>query len=367
VTRAQRLASGVAVLLTLADPLAAQRATADPEALARQGRAALEERRYAEALTAFAAAAKLLPRDADVAAGAGFSAYMLGRNDEAAPWLETALRLNPNLVPVSVWLGELRYRQGRLDEAIAAYEAALERAPGTAALEERLATWRREQRLVGRFARSRSTHFSVLFEGPSDEIVAQRVVDYLEAAYLRVGEQLTAYPTQPITVVLYTTEQFQDVTRAPSWGVAAYDGRIRLPIRGALQQVDVLDRVLTHEFVHALVATLGGRNVPMWLNEGLANTFEPGGPERAEIVLGATSERPPLRQLHDSFERLNPRQAQIAYAYGTHAVGRIMRVSGPSAVVALLRDLGQGEDFGAAFRRRTAMRYEEFEDIVRRE
>src|SRR5262249_11536479 len=156
---------------------------------------------------------KLLPRDANIALGAGFAAYMLRRDDEAESWLEGARKLNPALVRPSVWLGEVHYRQGRLDEAIADYEAALELAPTTAGLRDRLGAWRKEQLLVGRFSRSRSTHFTVMFEGPADELVALRVVDYLESAYLRVGEALTLYPSRPITVVLYTTQQFQDITR----------------------------------------------------------------------------------------------------------------------------------------------------------
>src|SRR5262249_32677230 len=196
----------------------------------------------------------------NVALGAGLAAYMLGRNPDAETWLVRALKLQPGLLQASILLGELQHRSGRLDEAIGTYEAALKQAPKekTGQLDDRLAAWRKEQQLVGRFSRSRGTHFTVLFEGPADEILAQRIVDHLELAYLHVGESLTAYPTQPVTVVLYTTQQFEDITRAPAWAGATYDGRIHVPVRGAMQQVERLDRVLTHEFVHAVVAMLGG-------------------------------------------------------------------------------------------------------------
>src|SRR5690242_21602302 len=58
-----------------------------------------------------------------------------------------------------------------------------------------------------------------------------------------------------------------------SWAAGAYDGTIRVPIRGALDHPDELDRVLAHEFAHALIRSLAARNVPAWLNEGLATAL----------------------------------------------------------------------------------------------
>src|SRR5262249_13540128 len=146
-----------------------------------------------------------------------------------------------------------------------------------------------------------------------------------------------------------------------------YDGRIHVPVRGAMQQVERLDRVLTHEFVHAVVAMLGGPRVPVWLNEGLATALEPGGVEQADAGLAAVKVRPRLPQRHDSFSGLDAAQARLAYAYSTHAVRRIIELRGPSAVVGLLRDLAGGVDFSTAFGKNVQMRYEEFDAMVRRD
>ena len=359
----------VGLVLACASPSTAQRATKDSQALAREGAAALNERRFADALTAFTAAAAQLPNDGNVALGAGLAAFMLGRTGDAETWLVRALKLQPNLTQASIVLGELQHRGGRLEDAIATYEAALKLAPkeSSGQLGDRLAAWRKEQQLVGRFSRSQGTHFTVLFEGPADEIIARRVVDYLESAYLHVGESLRAYPTQTITVVLYTTQQFQDITRMPAWTGASYDGRIHVPVRGALQQTDQLDRVLTHEFVHAVVANIGGPAVPVWLNEGLATVMEPGGTAQSDAVLAAVDVRPRLQQLHGTFSNLNAAQARLAYAYSAHAVQRIIQLRGAYAVVGLLRDLARGVDFDTAFGKNAQMRYEEFDAMIRRD
>src|SRR6185436_19667791 len=118
----------------------------------------------------------------------------------------------------------------------------------------------------------------------------------------------------------YTQQEFRDITRMPSWTAAAYDGRIHVPMRGALEQTEELDRVLGHEFVHAVVAMLGGRNVPVWLNEGLAVVYEGAGLEDADRLLKRTTARPSLAKLHDSFANLSAADAALAYAFSAHAV-----------------------------------------------
>ena len=182
----------------------------------------------------------------------------------------------------------------------------------------------------------------------------------LEGAYRDVGGVLRTYPSVPITVVLYTQTQFQDITQAPAWAGGLYDGQIRIPIRGALDRRAELERVLTHEYVHALVTNLGGRTVPAWVHEGLATVFEPGGLDRASQLLTATGSRPSLRDLHGSFSRLPGQSASVAYALSAVAADRVIDLRGPSGVVLLLEDLGRGVPFETAFHRRVGVWYDEF-------
>jgi len=234
-------------------------------------------------------------------------------------------------------------------------------------IEARAGEWKKEASRQGRSYEARGAHFAVRFEGPGDELLARRAVDRLEEQYWRIGQALTAYPPNPITVVLYTQQQFRDITRLPSWTAAAYDGRIHVPMRGALEQTEELDRVLGHEFVHAVVFMLGGRNVPMWLNEGLATHLERGGAEEAERVLAATRARPALQQLHRSFTGLSGEDAQVAYALSAKAVRRMMELRSAAAIVTLLQDLARGAAFATAFHQHIGMRYEDFQVMMSRE
>src|SRR5262249_19115945 len=173
-------------------------------------------------------------------------------------------------------------------------------------------------------------------------------IESLDRAYWRISGIFGVYPVEPIGVVLYTAEQFTDITRSPPWAAGAYDGIIRVPMRGALEKSEELDRVLTHEFTHALIRTLAARGGPTWLNEGLATALETSNIEWAsKRVAGAKPV--PLRTLQSGFGRLSGDQATTAYATSAVAAQRLLDDAGGIAVANLLRDLGEGQAFDAAF------------------
>jgi tetratricopeptide (TPR) repeat protein len=336
-----------------------------PASLAAAGWKAVEDQRYGDALEAFTMAAGPSRDDPSLCTGAGFAAFMLGQDAEARSWLERALTLAPRTTDASILLGELHYRAGRVAEALETYEAALKYAPSEAVLTEKIGQWRKDAQVRSTSYESRGAHFRVLFQGPTDELMARRAVDLLETAYWRVGTALGTYPPQTVTVVLHTEEQFRDITLSPSWAAGSYDGTIRVPTRGANAQPEELERILAHEFVHAVVASIGGTGVPTWLNEGLASVLEPGGgPDDTVLSAGP---RLPLLELQDGFGRLSGRTVQSAYAKSAVAVRRIVQLRGTAAIVTLLSDLRRGVPFASAFYQRIAMRYEDFQAMVDRQ
>ena len=347
--------------------IAAPCAGQDPDALANAGTTAIATGRFGDALEAFTKAAEIRPDDATLCFGAGVAAYMLGRDDVARTSFECSLDRNPSFLPAAIWLGDLQYQAGRLPEAIATCETALERSPGSRELHQRLDDWRKQQALQSRFHEARTAHFTALFEADADEPVAREVIQRLEDAYRRIGDTLGVYPYQPITVVLYTREQYDGILKLADWSVAAYDGRIRVPLGAPLEQPGELDRVLSHEFVHALVARLAGRTVPAWVSEGLATVLEPARPDEGEVTLVRTRALPALSELQRGFARLSRGDAEIAYATAASAVRRLIAQRGMTAVVALLEDLGRGTPFPRAFQQRIAMRYEDFAKLVARD
>ena len=321
---------------------------------------AIRDARHEDAAAAFAAALDAEPRDPSLHLGAGLAAHLLGRPTAAQHSLERALELAPPLTAASLLLADILYRGSDVAAAIQVYEGALMYAPADKTVITRLETLRREAAVHSDFFESRGAHFTVLFEGPADAGLAARVIEILEAAYWRVSTALSIYPERTITVVLYTQEQFRDITRSPQWAAAAYDGRIRLPVRGADADPRELERVLTHEFTHALVQSLAPRGVPMWMHEGLALAFEPDGAAWSGEELSNTSSRLPLPQLVGSFAALSGTEARLAYAQSAAMVRALFDLSGPLAVGTLLQDIARGDTFPVAFERRMLMTHDAF-------
>jgi len=302
------------------------------------------------------------PRNARLHLGAGMAAALERRDTDARDEFERALALDPKLIEARALLGQVQYRIGDHELAVRTYETLVAMAPDDRDARATLERWRREADLHDRMQQAVGSHFTVSFEGPAEAELAAEALERLDRAYWRIGQLLGSYPAAPIGVVLYTSEQFRDITRAPAWAAGAYDGIIRVPMRGALEQRDELERVLSHEFTHALIRTLAARGVPSWLNEGLATALESGDLQWAEAQ---TRDRPavPLRVLQSGFGRFTGAQAQMAYATSALAARRLLGEAGGFAVANLLRDLGEGVPFETAFLRRIQRSFAEFETI----
>jgi hypothetical protein len=248
---------------------------------------------------------------------------------------------------------------------IAALVMTMAGGPSVAASSAAGAGWQRppadrDESLHRDFLQTSDAHFTMLFEGPEDYALAGRAMTALDSAYFRIGSTLGTYPDDPITVVLYTEQTFRDITRAPAWAAAAYDGKIRVPIRGALAHPEELDRVLSHEVAHAFVHTIAPRGVPTWLSEGIAMFFEPGGGQRADERLTRSTRRLPFARLSRQFGSLSPADAELAYAQSAVITRHLFAEGGGWGVQALLRDLSDGVSFPEAYERHIHLPFREF-------
>ena len=300
------------------------------------------------------------PKNARLHLGAGMAASLERRDADARDEFERALALDPKLAQARTLLGQIQYRMGERALAVRTYETLLTMTPEDRDARATLERWQREADLHDRMQQAVGSHFTVSFEGRAEAQLAAEALEVLDRAYWRIGQLLGSYPSEPIAVVLYTGEQFRDITRAPSWAAGAYDGVIRVPMRGALDQRAELDRVLSHEFTHALIRTLASRGVPAWLNEGLATALETGTLDWAEKQ-AATQPPVPLRALQSGFGRFTGGQAQLAYATSALAARRLLDEAGGFAIANLLRDLGEGAEFEAAFLHRVQRPFAEFQ------
>jgi tetratricopeptide (TPR) repeat protein len=348
-----RRLAGVTILagaMTLAgESTVASQSSPKAGMLEQQGWDAIKAGNAPVATEAFLEAIKLDPKNAWLRLGAGTAEFLQRHDPEAKAHLEQALVLDPRLTRARAQLAQVIKRQGDLAEAIRLYEIVATEAPGDAGVGATLERWKRERELHERMRLEVGDFFTVSYEGEADAAMAAQAIESLNRAYWRISDVFGVFPPRSVPVVLYTGEQFQDITRSPKWAAAAFDGIIRVPMRGAGEKGEDLDRVLAHEFTHALVRSIATRGLPTWLNEGLASALESDHLDWATGSLAKVERAPTLQVLAAPFSRLSGGDAQIAYATSAMAARRLLDEAGGPAIANLLRDLGAGVDFEAAF------------------
>lgn len=332
--------------------------------LEQAGWEALEANRLPLAASIFKEAISLDPKNAALRYGAGLAAYLQRHDAEAKQHLEQALALDPKLTRARVPLAQVARRQGDFNEAIRLLEMVAAEVPGDSGVRDTLDRWLRERELHDRMRLAVGDFFTVSFEGPEDAQLASQAIESLTRAYWRIGDVFNAFPQKSVPVVLYTREQFRDITRSPQWAAAAFDGIIRVPMQGAGEKGEDLDRVLAHEFAHALIRSLTTRGLPTWLNEGLASVLESEDVAWATKIVGQVGKLPPLRRLAAPFAKFSDGEAAYAYASSAVAARRLLDEAGGPAVANLLRDLGDGVDFDTAFERRIQKSLADFEQSL---
>lgn len=313
------------------------------------------------AAATFKEAITLDPKNAALRVGAGMAAFLQRHDAEAKSYFEQALVLDSRLTVARLQLGMVARRQGDFQEAIRQFEIVAAEDPGNADVRETLDRWKRERELHERMRLEVGDFFTVSFEGPEDAELAAQALESLNKAYWRICDVFGTFPPKSVPVVLYTRDQFRDVTRSPQWAAAAYDGIIRVPMRGAGEKGEDLDRVLAHEFSHALIRSLAARNLPTWLNEGLASVLESDDLGWANRTVAKVGKMPSLRRLAAPFAKLSGGEAQFAYAASAVAARRLLDEAGGAAIANLLRDLGEGIDFETAFLHRIQKSLADFE------
>jgi tetratricopeptide (TPR) repeat protein len=295
----------------------------------------------AKAASLFREALDRSPHNPVLHYGAGRAAYVLGEYDAATSALKRALEFDSSFVQAAALLGMVAYANSDLDLAIRSMEKAAALAPNDPRIRRQLEEWRKESSVHALLDERTTLRFRVLYEGAKQQAVGDRISSVLESAYWTIGKQLNSYPAEALTVILYTNKQFQDITRAPAWAGGGYDGRIRVPVSGALRTPATLDRVVRHELVHAMIAHVAPRNVPTWVHEGLASVLESSDRTWVSKTLARTNEVFALEDLSEGFGHLNGAEAMVAYAESTVAADILCEYLGPNLGV-FIQMLGSG-------------------------
>lgn len=164
----------------------------------------------------------------------------------------------------------------------------------------------------------RSVHFDLQVE---DQAFTQgpRLLEALEEAYDSLCLLWQFYPSRRLGAVLYAHPLYNGGYHLPDWTGALFDGKVRIPAN-VLENWPSHQRVVAHEVAHAFHRELaGGRLLPLWLEEGLAQAFD-----------GTVLDTPWLRAhpLEDSLELeidfIKTQEAEKAYTLYQHSLQRTL-------------------------------------------
>lgn len=275
-----------------------------------------------------------------------------GKANEAIHYAEEAVRAAPNSPDALTVLGYAQFAADRSQDAIRTWKKSLELRPDTN-VQQYLAKAEREANTESRFSEHESNHFTLRYEGDQTSGgLRDQLIETLESDYNDLVRELGISPHDSIPVVLYTREAFFDVTQAPSWSGAVFDGKLRIPVQGLTSVTPELARVLKHELAHAFINQLSAGRCPQWLNEGIAQAVEPkmlsGGSRLAELY--HAQREIPLNQLEGNFMRFSGLEANLAYDESLAAAQYIIDSYGMADMQRILEQLGHGASTEVALR-----------------
>jgi tetratricopeptide (TPR) repeat protein len=274
----------------------------------------------------------------------------------AREMLGRARSLAPDSAEVWKLLGFAEYSSDRVADAVESWKKSLRLAKDPE-VEKLLERAEREIAAEDRFLEANSNHFTLRFEGGQISPAFRReIMDTLEAQYRELvrdlGGPVDTLPADPILVILYPGQAFYDVTQAPTWSGALFDGKIRVPVEGLSSVTYELRTVFKHEMTHSFVRARSRAKCPAWLNEGAAELEEGKSVSSiaAEMVKGLNGRAVPFAELAEPFSSMGAREAAAAYAISLAAAEMIRDQNGTPAIGSILDRLAGGATIDTAMR-----------------
>jgi tetratricopeptide (TPR) repeat protein len=296
---------------------------------------------YTDAVASLRSALSYNPADVPTLINLASIQYQTGEYRSAEETLTKAESFTRNNQYLHYLLGEVYYAQDKLDQATREWTEAL-RISGDEKINDLikkgLKKASREVDTHKSLGQITSAHFILRYDHQvADYSLGQEMLNQLEKLYANLAFRLFNAPPQTIAVILYPDEAFFDVTRAPSWSGALYDGKIRVPTKGLTQVTDQLNSILVHELTHSFIALATRNDCPTWFNEGVAQFMEGRRSRRANgSVLAALQKGGrliPLSSLAGSFVPFPGELAALAYAESLSAVEFLVHVGGDVSVL----------------------------------
>ncbi|MBW7876388.1 MAG: hypothetical protein H3C47_10410 [Candidatus Cloacimonetes bacterium] len=280
---------------------------------------------------------------------------------------------------VLVLRGDCYYHRGDLKKANELLESAqkLQETSDVAAVIQKIA---KETPLDTNLAASPPTpHFIIRVAKAELDSVTQLLAPLLETIFTDLAQTLQFYPESPITVIVYSGDKALSAKLGnPNWAAGVYDGEIRIPDSELKKSPRQLETLLRHETMHLFLDNFTRNQIPVWMNEGIAQyyeqpfSFDEGGFTRREEAPLPPSVRETqslalkqnrilkMDQLASPFIRLSREGAEQAYGQSLLMIKYLVESQGQWKLRRLLQEIYQGKQYEVALRLITGLTPEEF-------
>lgn len=286
-------------------------------------------------------AMRLAPNDLNVLLNAAYLHLRQSEFTVAQQLLDRGAQIAPDSADVTKLLGWAYYGQNKIPEAVAAWKKSLAiRKDGD--VEQALEKAQRDAATESDFREGETNHFRVRYSGQEEPALAKDVLSTLEQHFSDIRDTLNYTPAEPIGVILYTNQEFSDITKAPTWVGALNDGRIRIPVQGLTSVSSDLSRVLRHELTHSFIQQKTAGRCPTWLQEGIAQWMEGQRSAQSASALAAAFDANSgvgLQSLEPSWMNLSSHDAGMAYPWSLAVVEAMIEGRGMTDLDHLLDEL----------------------------
>lgn len=209
------------------------------------------------------------------------------------------------------------------------------------------------------------SNFDVKISGISKAAKADKILLIMDQGYMEITGELSLSLKDKIKAVLYTDQEFYDITGFPPWIGGAYDGRIHLPLANANTESEAFKKVVKHELTHAILHQATEGRCPTWLHEGLAQYFD-GSILKGEKELLKELERgsiPPLNS--PSFLLMERDKSILLYQLSLAAVFFLKERGSMGSISNFIKKIGDGEDIEKSFYEAFLFPYEDLTQRIK--
>ena len=292
--------------------------------------------------------------------------------------LDAALDAEPDFAEAYLLKGLLEYRDGKTEEAEASLRRALRLNPRLPdKIRDKLES--QAHQVEAGMTEQDFSHFKIQFHGAQERGQAWDAVQALDEVYNYLGSEFGSFPPEKIPVIIFNSQEFWDAWKAPLWLGGFFDkrdGKVRVRMDNPPGGEAEMQRRLRHEFTHAFIHQLYGKDLPMWFQEGSAQFYAYANAsdsfwkdDRLEALRQLTRGAPwlDMAQIQQVIAKKNvaPGLIYLAYLESEAMVLSVAKDHGESWIPRLIQRLRSGVSFESAFRQVVGISPDEAMDELR--